>query len=232
MNRPNMYIAQLTAQAAWLRAQGDDEGAVLAEELADRFNTRHEGVLDATAPEWASGPDVEIDTAPNIRCSPEVGVIFPNHAGEPILTIDMLDGGDVAVVHLGDVLAWHAGMVKAVDGLIADGAAQAELDRARQAHDATVGEGDAIDASFEVTEDEEPATPYGSGSPWRHPSEATSELGYDDGTGAEDGDPYTEAVAGDEIGPTDERMDARELDAQDFETSDWQASGGGLGGGD
>lgn len=157
MNRPNMYIAQLTAQAAWLRAQGDDEGAALAEELADRFNTRHEGVLDATAPEWASGPDVELDTAPNIRCSPEVGVIFPNHAGEMILTIDMLDGGDVAIVHLGDVLAWHAGHAKAVDALIADGAAQAQLDAERAAYDATVGSGyeagEVIDAEFEVTED-------------------------------------------------------------------------------
>ena len=141
MNRPNIYMAQLAAQAAWFRAQGDGEAAVLAEELAERIHDRHEGVLDETAPEWASGPDVEIDNEPAIRCSPGVGVIFPNHAGEMILTVDMLDGGDVAVVHLGDVLAWHAGHAKAVDALIADGAAQAQLDAERAAYDATVGSG-------------------------------------------------------------------------------------------
>ena len=66
MNRPDQYIAQLTAQAAWLRAQGDHDGAALAEELADHFNTRHEGVLDVTTPEWANEAEGEvIDAAPS-----------------------------------------------------------------------------------------------------------------------------------------------------------------------
>ena len=106
MNRPDMYMKRLAGQAAWLRAQGDEEGAALADDLADRLHDRHEGVDDQTAPEWANGPDVEVDNEPDIRCSPAVGVIFPNNEGEMILTIDMCDGGDVAVVHMGDVVRW------------------------------------------------------------------------------------------------------------------------------
>lgn len=106
MNRPDQYIAQLTAQAAWLRAQGDEESAALAEELADRFNTRHEGVLDVTTPEWANEAEGEvIDAAPSIRCWPSPGVVISGPGGK-VLTIDPMDGGDVAVVHLGDIIGW------------------------------------------------------------------------------------------------------------------------------
>lgn len=149
MNRPDMYIAQLTAQAAWLRAQGDEESAALAEELVDRFNTRHEGVLDTTTPTWLGTGDA-LDVEPTIRCHPEVGCVFQGDDG-PYLTIDPMDGGDVSIVHMGDVVRW----MEARLGADADIAAKGDAER--QAYDATVGSGyepgEVIDAEFEETPD-------------------------------------------------------------------------------
>jgi len=157
MNRPDMYIAQLTAQAAWLRAQGDDEGAALAEELADRFNTRHEGVLDTTTPTWLGTGDA-LDVEPAIRCWPEVGCVFEGDDG-PYLTIDPMDGGDVSIVHMGDIVRWMSSRIDADEQATrAAGEAQAKLDAERVAYDVTVGSGyaagEVIDAEFEVTPEE------------------------------------------------------------------------------
>ena len=211
MNRPDQYIAQLTAQAAWLRAQGDEESAALAEELADRFNTRHEGVLDTTTPTWLGTGDA-LDVEPAIRCWPEVGCVFEGDDG-PYLTIDPMDGGDVSIVHMGDVVRWVQGRGAPADN-------ESAHDAERQAHDATVGsgylEGEVIDAEFEVT-----------------PGEVIDAQEAD----ANDSD-WEETIGAVETAAADDDVSDRdiehELDAQadDFETSDWQASGGGLGGGD
>ena len=200
MNRPDMYIAQLTAQAAWLRAQGDEESAALAEELADRFNTRHEGVLDVTTPEWANEGEGEvIDAAPNIRCWPSPGVVISGPGGK-VLTIDPMDGGDVAVVHLGDIIGWVESVHMA--------RAEAREDAEREDYDATVGsgyEGEAIDAEFEETPDEGSVAAHTARED-DHRARLLAEA---------EGSPYSEAVAGDEVEQNDDRMDARELDAQE-----------------
>jgi len=101
-----MYLKQLHGLQAWLRAQGDEEGADQADDLAEHLSRNHEAVDDLAEPPWTGGPDFEADVEPDIRCRPEVGVVYMNRDGEPILTIDMLDGGDVAVVHMGDVVRW------------------------------------------------------------------------------------------------------------------------------
>ena len=189
MNRPDIYIKQAHAMAAWLRAQGDPEGADLADSLAENLNVNHEAVDDQTTPEWLALRDPDaLDTEPAIRCWPEVGCVFEGEDG-PVLTIDPMDGGDVSIVHMGDIVKWMSGRIDAdasEQKTRAAGEAQAQLDAERIAYDATVGSGyevgDVIDAEFEVTED--------------------------------DG-PYSEAVAGGEVEHPDERMDARELDAQE-----------------
>ena len=162
MNRPDMYIAQLTAQAAWLRAQGDEYGAEQAGELAERYRRHYEAVVDTT-PTWLGTGDA-LDVEPAIRCHPEVGCVFQGDDG-PYLTIDPMDGGDVSIVHMGDVVRW----MEARLGADADIAAKGDAER--QAHDATVGsgyEGEAIDAEFEETPDEvvaaqEAADPFNAG---------------------------------------------------------------------
>jgi hypothetical protein len=106
MNRADMYLKQLHGLQAWLRAQGDEEGADQADDLAEHLSRNHEAVDDLAEPPWTGGPDFEADVEPDIRCRPEVGVVYMNRDGEPILTVDMLDGGDVAVVHMGDVVRW------------------------------------------------------------------------------------------------------------------------------
>lgn len=141
MNRSDMYLKQLHGLQAWLRAQGDEEGADQADDLAEHLSRNHEAVDDQTTPAWAHGEDDEVDVEPDIRCSPAAGCIFENRAGELILTIDMLDGGDVAVVHMGDVVRWverrgaPAVRPTTVSGEIAD-------------------DGEVIDAEFEVTDDD------------------------------------------------------------------------------
>ena len=200
MNRPDMYIAQLTAQAAWLRAQGDDEGAALAEELADRLNTRHEGVLDTTTPTWLGTGDA-LDVEPAIRCWPEVGCVFEGDDG-PYLTIDPMDGGDVSIVHMGDVVRWVQGRGAPADN-------ESAHDAERQAHDATVGsgyEGEAIDAEFEETPDEVVAA-----------QEAADPFNIDPPPGYGDADPYSEVAAVETAAAADDDSDRdveHELDAQ------------------
>ena len=162
MNRPNIYIKQAHAIAAWLRAQGDPEGSDLADSLAEHLNVNHDAVDDQTTPDWTivPGPDA-LDAEPAIRCWPEVGCVFEGEDG-PVLTIDPCDGGDVSIVHMGDVARWMSRIdadtsEKATRAL---GEAQAKLDAERIAYDATVGSGyeagEVIDAEFEVTEDEDP----------------------------------------------------------------------------
>jgi len=51
-------------------------------------------------PGWTGGE--VIDSAPAIRCWPAVGVVFAGPEG-PVLSIDPQDGGNVALVHIGDV---------------------------------------------------------------------------------------------------------------------------------
>lgn len=169
MNRPDMYMKQLAAQAAWFRAQGDDEAAAIADELAERIHDHHEGVLDETTPEWANGEVV--DEAPAIRCWPATGVVLRGEEGR-VLTIDPMDGGDVMIVHLGDVARYLE------DSTRAAGEAEAADDRARQSGDAEVGE--IIDAEFEVDEDtdagDENAGPYSA----MHADEQLSAEGPDD----------------------------------------------------
>lgn len=142
MNRPNMYIKQAHAMVAWFRAQGDQEGADLADSLAEHLNVNHEAVDDQTTPDWTvvPGPDA-LDTEPAIRCWPEVGCVFEGEDG-PILTIDPMDGGDVSIVHMGDVVKWMSIRIGADEEKArATGEAQAQLDAERQAYDATVGSG-------------------------------------------------------------------------------------------
>ena len=54
-------------------------------------------------PGWTGG-DV-IDASPTIRCWPAAGVVFMGPDG-PVLSIDPMDGGNVALVHLGDVVEY------------------------------------------------------------------------------------------------------------------------------
>lgn len=206
MNRPDIYMKQLAGLDAWLAAQGDEEGAALARELAERIHDRHEGIDDQTTLEWANGPDDECDIEPEIRCSPAVGIVFENNAGEPILTIDMLDGGDVAVVHMGDVVRWverrgapAADRPTLNSGEIHDERANRipetpQEARERAAYEATVG--DVIDAEFEDDADDgagdENAGPYSA----MHADEQIGDEGPDDidltgdaDTGAEDDEP-------------------------------------------
>ena len=161
MNRPDIYIKQAHAMAAWLRAQGDPEGADLADSLAEHLNVNHEAVDDQTTPDWTVGPRMDaLDAEPAIRCWPEVGCVFEGEDG-PVLTIDPMDGGDVSIVHMGDVVRWMSGRIDAdasEQKTRAFGEAQAQLDAERAAYDATVGlgyeAGEVIDAEFEITPEE------------------------------------------------------------------------------
>lgn len=113
MNRADQYLKQALAIGAWLHAQGDEEAAGIADDLADRLQARHEAGADddQTSPEWANGAGEVIDTEPAIRCWPAPGVVILSPTG-PVLTIDPEDGGDVSVVHLGDVLDWRRAYVE------------------------------------------------------------------------------------------------------------------------
>lgn len=277
MNRPNHFMKQLVAQAAWLRAQGDDAGAAIADELADHIHDRHEGVDDQTAPEWANGPDVEVDNEPDIRCSPAVV-----HMGDVVRWIESrgVPGADAgshcypAASHKLDtvdgVLRFRRNriindLVDAASGIRAPGpmdlnAIKVRTDRGgytveemkelyrltgytvsgfddvfpsedaeREAYDATVGsgyEGEVIDAEFEVTPDEvvaaqEAADPFNIDPPPGYGDAAALQAREDDRDyharllAEAEGSPYSEAVAGDEVEQNDDRMDARELDAQE-----------------
>lgn len=55
-------------------------------------------------PGWTGGE--VIDAAPAIRCWPAVGVVFAGPDG-PVLSIDPQDGGNVALVHIGDVAEYQ-----------------------------------------------------------------------------------------------------------------------------
>lgn len=162
MNRPDIYIKQAHAMAAWLRAQGDPEGADLADSLAENLNVNHEAVDDQTTPEWLALRDPDaLDTEPAIRCWPEVGCVFEGEDG-PVLTIDPMDGGDVSIVHMGDIVKWMSGRIDADERKTrVVGEAQAKLDAERVAYDATVGSGyepgEVIDADFEVEPPEQVA---------------------------------------------------------------------------
>ena len=187
MNRPDMYMKQLAGQAVWLRAQGDEYGAEQAEKLAERYRRHYEAVDDQTTPGWLGTGDA-LDTEPAIRCWPEVGRAFERNDG-PHLTTDPDDGGTVPILHMGDVARWMSGRIDAdasEQKTRAAGEAQAQLDAERIAYDATVGSG------YEVGD----------------VIDAEFEVTEDDG-------PYSEAVAGGEVEHPDERMDARELDAQE-----------------
>lgn len=154
MTRSDMYMKHLAGLAAWLRAQGDEAGAERTDELAEHLNVNHEGVGDQTTPTWAQGEDDELDVEPNIRCSPAPGIIFENTAGELVLTIDMLTGGDVAVVHMGDVVRWVENR-GAPDPELARGRGVPETPAEaadRRAIEAAVGEDGAIDAEFETSD--------------------------------------------------------------------------------
>ena len=88
MNRPDMYLKQIHGLQAWLHAHSDEEGAAQAGDLAEHLSRNHEAVDDQTTPTWAEGADDEVDVEPDIRCSPEPGCIFENHAGERRLRSD------------------------------------------------------------------------------------------------------------------------------------------------
>jgi hypothetical protein len=159
MNRPNTYMKQLVGLAAWLRAEGDEAAALEVDALAEHLTARHEAVDDQTMPDWTVGPRMDaLDVEPAIRCWPEVGCVFEGADG-PVLTIDPLDGSDVAIVHMGDVVRWMSSRIDAdtsEQATRAAGEAQAEHDAERVAYDATVGggyaAGEATDAEFEVDE--------------------------------------------------------------------------------
>lgn len=121
MNRPDRYMRQATACAAWLRAEGDDEGVALAEELAARLRDRHaaqEDTRGSEVPSWARGDD--FDAEPAIRCWPSPGVVALGEDG-PVLAVDMwataLDLG-MAMVHLGDVIEWRRAREQGVDAIV------------------------------------------------------------------------------------------------------------------
>jgi len=157
MNRADLYLKQIHAMQAWLAAQGDDEGAALADELAERLNRDHEAVDVQDWPAWANSPDDAIDIEPDIRCHPEVGCVFEGEDG-PILTIDPMDGGDVSIVHMGDIVRWMSSRIDADEQKArAAGEAQAKLDAERVAYDATVGSGyaagEVIDAEIDEDDD-------------------------------------------------------------------------------
>ena len=120
MNRPDQYMKQATACAAWLRAEGDDDGAALARQLAAHLRDRHaaqEDTRSSEVPSWARGDD--FDANPTIRCWPSPGVVTLGEDG-PVLAIDMwttaLDLG-MAVVHLGDVVEWRRAREEGADAV-------------------------------------------------------------------------------------------------------------------
>lgn len=156
MNRPDIYIKQAHAMVAWLRAQGDVEGADLADQLAEHLNVNHEAVDDQTEPDWLITPgDNALDTEPAIRCWPEVGCVFEGKDG-PILTIDPGDGSDVSIVHMGDIVRWMSSRIDADEQKTrAAGEAQAQLDAERVAYDATVGSGYAAGEEIDAEVDED-----------------------------------------------------------------------------
>lgn len=158
MNRPDIYIKQAHAMVAWLRAQGDVEGADLADQLAEHLNVNHEAVDDQTEPDWLVTPgDNALDTEPAIRCWPEVGCVFEGKDG-PILTIDPGDGSDVSIVHMGDIVRWMSSRIDtdtSEQATRAAGEAQAQLDAERVAYDATVGSGYAAGEEIDAEVDED-----------------------------------------------------------------------------
>ena len=140
MTRPDMYIAQLTAQAAWLRTQGDHEGADLADSLVEHIRVNHDAD-DVATTEWVGRPGNVLDTEPDIRCWPNVGCVFAGDDG-PYLTIDPMDGSDVSIVHIGDVVRWSENrgapaltMPTTISGEIVDAVGVSDAESAFQARE-------------------------------------------------------------------------------------------------
>lgn len=113
-------MKQATACAAWLRAEGDDEGVALAEELAARLRDQHaaqESTYHKDVPSWC--PRTDGSPEPTIRCWPSPGVVAFGEDG-PVLAVDMWatapDLG-MAMVHLGDVIEWRRAHEEGADAV-------------------------------------------------------------------------------------------------------------------
>lgn len=115
----------------------------MADDLAEHFNLNYEATDDSNDgdPPWALGET--IDTEPAIRCYPAAGIVMLGPEG-PVLTIDPMDGGNVALVHLGDVLDWRRGRELAADSTMQ----RAEADRLRLQARAMADINGVIDAEF------------------------------------------------------------------------------------